>query len=268
MGGYELSIEIERHAQAVRGLKKAIEKLPPGRLKRVKNGLYSKYYQVSGPEQSYIPSRDKITREGLRRKEYLLSCMEAHKELKLILEQYRDCLESSGAEIKEMLRKDPPESRSFFREEGPFSEAAERWISQSYTKDPKRPSYFRMAGTGSLYTASRADALIAEELTKAAIPFRYAAPLPGAEAFYPTFTILDPGIMKVWYWEHLGKLDDTEQVKNALDALKICFSHRLFPWNALIVSSESEDHPLGRAEIGEIIRAHFPLEPGLFRNAA
>lgn len=257
MQGFELSTEIERHASAVRDLKKAIEKLPPGKLRRVQNGLYTKNYLVIGRVRTYIPSRNKALVESLSQKEYLEFCMEAHEELKLILENYRDCLECSRAEIEEMMRGDQA-GRIILPEGGPFrEEEVERWAHSHVTRDPDRAANIQVKGVKDLSVATRADALIAEALFQAAIPFHYAAPFPGQEDFYPDFTALDKGRMKVWYWEHLGRLDDPEQVTKALERLKTCFSHCLYPWNALIVSAESADHPLGREEIGEIIQAHF-----------
>jgi len=69
-----------------------------------------------------------------------------------------------------------------------------------------------------LYTAkgervrSKSEIIIADSLMRAGVPYRYEFPiiLNGYGKIYPDFTVLNVGLRKELYWEHLGMMDDSE----------------------------------------------------------
>ena len=110
---------------------------------------------------------------------------------------------------------------------------------------------------------SKSEALIADRLFNAGIPYRYEQRLefdsdvPGLEdmhAYYPDFTILDKRTRKIIYWEHLGKLGDPSYCRDNLTKLHDYIRHGIIQGKNLILTYESADRPLLTADVDILIR--------------
>ena len=108
---------------------------------------------------------------------------------------------------------------------------------------------------------SKSEALIADRLFNAGIPYRYEQRLefdsdvPGLEdmhAYYPDFTILDKRTRKIIYWEHLGKLGDPSYCRDNLTKLHDYMRHGIIQGKNLILTSK------------QLLNALFPMVVTLF----
>ena len=109
---------------------------------------------------------------------------------------------------------------------------------------------------------SKSEALIADRLFNAGIPYRYEqrlefdSDIPGPEdmhAYYPDFTILDKRTRKIIYWEHLGKLGDPSYCRDNLPKLHDYMRHGIIQGKNLILTYESTDRPLLTGDIDILI---------------
>ncbi len=104
---------------------------------------------------------------------------------------------------------------------------------------------------------SKSEVMIANTLDRLGIPYKYECPLRLASGviIHPDFTILDVVHRRVLYWEHCGRMDDSDYARDAIDRIKDYEKTGLYPGRNLILTFETKKSPLGTDEIKETIRA-------------
>ena len=128
------------------------------------------------------------------------------------------------------------------------------WAGREYEKNTSHPENLVHETLCGIKARSKAEAMIIDHLSDYQIPFRYDAVIEiNGRRYSPDFILLRPRDRKLRYWEHLGKMEDTEYVlKNAskLMAYKeagICVNDNL------ILTFEDRKHPLTSREISDTI---------------
>lgn len=105
---------------------------------------------------------------------------------------------------------------------------------------------------------SKSEAMIADALASANIPYRYECPLDlGGIIVYPDFTILRARDRKEIYWEHLGMLDDDDYILGAMKKLRTYEGSGIFPGDRLIITCESARIPLTTIDIRQQINHYL-----------
>lgn len=100
--------------------------------------------------------------------------------------------------------------------------------------------------------------MIADALDAAGIPYRYECPLEvNRRTIHPDFTILRPYDRKIFYWEHLGKIDDAVYMKRSFFRIRDYESDGIFPGDQLILTGETEEVPLNNVIIEQVIRRYL-----------
>ncbi|MEE3392733.1 MAG: hypothetical protein VZR00_03330 [Lachnospiraceae bacterium] len=122
----------------------------------------------------------------------------------------------------------------------------ERWKTQEFEKKgfyEDGPKYF---SDNNEQMRSKSELLIANMLKKYGIPYIYEKPLKlkGYGIVYPDFTLYDFVNDQEIYWEHLGMLDNSEYMDNAVAKIQDYESNGCFPGDRLILSFESGRAPL------------------------
>lgn len=104
---------------------------------------------------------------------------------------------------------------------------------------------------------SKSEVLIANTLNKMNIVYKYECPVAriNGELLYPDFTVLDLKRRKVKYWEHLGRMDDTEYVNRNLWKLEEYRKIDIRLGLNLFLTYESGSNPLGTNEINNVIQS-------------
>lgn len=114
---------------------------------------------------------------------------------------------------------------------------------ESYQNNFYREELIHKTSFGMLFR-SKSEALIAELLYKAGIPFYYEARLVlydewGEKHFYyPDFTIELPD-GRIIYWEHFGRMDSSDYRDKNYQKLSVYHYNNIFPPNNLIITMES-----------------------------
>ena len=106
---------------------------------------------------------------------------------------------------------------------------------------------------------SKSEKIIADKLSLTKIPYYYEVPicLNGFGFVRPDFTILNPYTLKEYYWEHLGMMSSPEYVDKALSKIELYTANGILPGRDLILSYESESHPVSTNYISTLISTIF-----------
>lgn len=108
-----------------------------------------------------------------------------------------------------------------------------------FTDNLKHPSKI------GLLTRSKAEAMIASQLEETDLKFQYEAEVRLTyRTVRPDFKILLPGGRRFIYWEHLGKLDDSEYVIDNLAKLQDYADAGIYLGINLILTCETKEWPL------------------------
>ena len=104
---------------------------------------------------------------------------------------------------------------------------------------------------------SKSEILIAEALIRNNIPYRYEYPIHnevGKPIGVPDFNCLNVRQRKDYYWEHLGKLGDMKYANRNVSKLERYTLEGGFDDSQLILTFETNEHPLNTRVIEEKIR--------------
>lgn len=135
------------------------------------------------------------------------------------------------------------------------SEYALLWQKKEYANKPQEPD-------GTFLTLkkekvrSKSEIIIANLLKEYAIPYHYEFPvkLKNGQFLYPDFLCLNVQTRQEFYWEHCGKMSDSEYTS--------CMARRLREFSAagiiigknLLITMETESSPLSTKEVEQIIK--------------
>lgn len=224
---------LQYYEEEIKQIKAELRSLPKGYLVK-RRGFY--YCRESNKEKGI--TRNKKLIAMLARKAYL---RERLKRLDFNLREARKfdkrSLELAPAIIIEELsapyQKLP---NSYF-----FPMYDDRWCTEDDRRlEPQQEvqAYLTTAGTA---IGSKSEMLIGNALERREIPYRYEAALSiGSSVLCPNFTIKRRVDGKVFYWVHLGPLEESEDIKEQAQKLGIFASHNIFPGRDLICTCEAD----------------------------
>ena len=108
------------------------------------------------------------------------------------------------------------------------------------------------------YVRSKSEVFIDMVLTQRGIPFRYECELEiGGSIFYPDFTILNRRTLKVYYWEHCGKMDDPKYVYDFNQKLYKYTRNNIYPGKSLLLSFEGKNCSLQMGYVDSMIKEYL-----------
>ena len=108
---------------------------------------------------------------------------------------------------------------------------------------------------------SKSEILIANALAKNNVPYKYECPivLKGLGKIHPDFTALNVKRRKVFYWEHLGKLDDADYARKNVFRINAYEKNGIYHGENLITTWETSTLPLDVKLVDQLIK-HYLLE--------
>jgi hypothetical protein len=242
-------------------LTKLLEDCPDGRIQvsTVKN--HRRYYLIKDGRRSYV-GRDKFDLvQRLMKKEYYLklrSTMET--ELKN-LEKFVGSFDPRAA-IRVYEEMHEERRRIVEPLVAPEKQFAEQWLAEkersaaAQTNSYARPEEFKTLNGE--YVRSKSEKILADLFYHYHIPYVYECPLQlGDRTVYPDFTILNVRTGKVYYWEHLGRMDDPDYTNDAILKIRNYERSGILIGNQLLISMESSKIPLNVQDIERMIRQYL-----------
>ena len=241
-------------------MSESIAKRAEGKLVIASERGHLRFYQsITGTRRRYIRKEDHDLFESLSHKYYEQQLLDAALKERSFL---CDCSEKlTGIEmagvntvwnsLHESIRRyvDPDD----YTDDG----YAKQW-KEKRVKHLPRSEKHRIETLGGDFVRSKSEALIADRLFAAGIPYRYEQLLQfeyGFETlrYYPDFTILNKRTHEVFYWEHLGLLGNSDYCRDNLKKLDDYMSFGIIPGKNLILTYECEGWPLLTTRVNQLI---------------
>ncbi|MEG1222022.1 MAG: hypothetical protein RSD43_07350 [Anaerovoracaceae bacterium] len=124
----------------------------------------------------------------------------------------------------------------------PNSAKTTQWEMEDYPINTNYPESLIYRTRKEHMVRSKSECTICNELFRHGIPYRYEAPVEVYGTIYhPDFTVMRKSDGKIFYWEHFGKADNTDEkyVHNSLKKINTFISSgQIVPWDNLICTYE------------------------------
>lgn len=250
--------DYEKTLKKIDAITKKLNKLPEGKLICSHTNKYTKWYVSDGHEKTYIRKENRPLAEKLAKKKYYMSMLEDLNNEKLAMEFYLRHRHENDYATQELL-SDSSGYREllspFFK---PLSQELADWAVDTYEKNSSFPEHLIHKTASGHIVRSKSEALIDTCLYKNRIPFRYENALQlGETLIYPDFTIRHPKTGEVFYWEHFGRADDLNYIRNTCNKLNLYMSNGIVPGINLITTYETKEAPLTVEKIEQEILNYF-----------
>ena len=257
-----LKLQLSQTKKAIAHYQKQIERAPTGTLRIAKSKQSFQFYQrlnVEDTNGTYLPRKDRDIAAALAQKDYdsklLAALVKQQKALERFLKDYDPDVAMNVYEKLSKTRKGLI-SKHFLTDE----EYVEQWLSVSYEHmgfDENDPEFYTPKGER---VRSKSEILIADALIRNNIPYRYEYPVyneVGRPIGVPDFNCLNVRQRKDYYWEHLGKLGDANYANRNVSKLERYTLAEGFDASRLILTFETNEHPLNTRVIEEMIRRYL-----------
>lgn len=253
--------EIERRLKSITA---AAKKLPEGRLNvSESNGMVQNYHVIGKRgdkdyRRIYLGKSKQDLIEQLALKEYYKS-------------EYYDLLREKEMLQPLLMLENPSKLNQFhYRSEkyGQYVMAgkyqnfdADKWMHEDYPSSAPFQENRTHKAIGGTMVRSKAEEEIIHLLRDKNIPYRYECDLyvGGDYVACPDFTLIKPGTMEVYYFEHFGRMDDPIYVHRNINKIQKYIDHGIYPMINLLISSETKDRPLDITLVDKMLD-HFILE--------
>lgn len=248
-------------AQLEKTAEKQLEEAPEGKLRISRNrGKIQYFYRQHSTDKAgrYILQENKELAEKLAQKSYDEEFLQSIREETAAIDAYfRKVPKHMPEEIYDQMNE---ERRKLVNPLIEQDEAfAERWQNKPYTGkelDDREGGFLTDKGEK---VRSKSEMIIANQLAKAGVPYHYEEPLllKGVGMIHPDFTVLNIRRRKVFYWEHLGMMDDENYAERAIHRIAMYQKNGYFLGDDLILTSETNNYPIKVEQIATMIQHYF-----------
>ena len=252
-----ISKEIEKHISKTC---KRLEKAPEGTLRVSKTHGKSQFYIKTElyHHGKYLAKKDHSLAGRLAQKDYDNKLLKALEDQKKAIDRFLKDYDPDAAEqVYEKLSEQrkalvTPE----FLSDGEF---IEEWQNVTYTRlgfKDTDPEFYTAKGER---VRSKSEILIADSLFRHGVPYLCEYPVYDNGVIFaaPDFKCLNVRLRKEYYWEHLGKLGDQDYVNRNANKFEKYTLSKDFDESSLILTFETETHPLNTKVIEEKIRRYL-----------
>ena len=234
--------------------KNQLKDAPKGSLRISKSNNHIQYYHCTegNPHKkgTYLHKTEEELVRQLAQKEYdekVLRLVEKRlRQLRRIAEEYQD------DEIENLfLREHEARQKLICPVEQTWNQQLEQWLQEKYEGKGFGD------GTPIIYSEkgermrSKSEKILADYFYRKDIPYKYERPLylKGYGIVYPDFTFLSKRTRKEIYWEHEGRMDDSEYAKIAIKKIKTYEDNGIYFGESLILTFETETTVLNTKDI-------------------
>lgn len=135
----------------------------------------------------------------------------------------------------------------------------ENWLNENYEPKSFYEDLPELYTTNGERVRSKSEIIIADTLLREGIPYKYEQPLylNSYGKIHPDFTVLNIRKRKEFYWEHLGMMDDTQYVENALKKIEAYERNGFYIGESLLLTFESKRNPISQKVINLLIEKYL-----------
>lgn len=255
----EIKQEKERLQTILDEMERRMRRLPKGRLKCATNKGVSQYY-IDG---AYVKRKQQELVSAICEREYY---EKLYPEIEDIIQKWEKVLdfyeENKLDKIYDKLCEGRKQllARVAYETENQVKEAFEK---AEYTEgefdEQNSTEYYTIKGER---VRSKSEKIIADELTRRGIPYKYEKPLILEErgkmlVIRPDFTILNTSNRKQYILEHFGMMDDPNYIAKAMTKMNTYEKNGYLLGKNLIILRESSGHPLNIKILEKYIEEYF-----------
>ncbi len=251
----KISNEIEKR---IKKISKRLENVPEGSLRVSKAHGKKQFYYKTDQQWKYIQRKDRHLAEQLAQKDYDTKLLKALKAQQKAIENFIEDYDPDSAykvydnlseQRKELVTPEYLSDEEFIRQ----------FLSQPYTRPGFKstdPEFYTDNGER---VRSKSEILIANALLRNKVPYLCEFPVYDNGVIFaaPDFKCLNVRLRKIFYWEHLGKLGDQDYVNRNANKFEKYTLSKDFDESSLILTFETENHPLNTKVIEEKIRRYL-----------
>ena len=130
------------------------------------------------------------------------------------------------------------------------------WIAINDVSLPIKPGKYGIKTKRGDFVRSKAEMRIADALYEANIPYKMDVEfgVDNFKSYWVDFQIMNPNTGEMYYWEHLGMMDNQEYVAKNIKKLDYYASKGLYPCRNLILTFENNEIKLAENHVQRIIR--------------
>ena len=140
-------------------------------------------------------------------------------------------------------------------------EKVKQWQSEVYEKNQIYPENLRYETEQGDIVRSKSEVIIANILyqNRKDILYKYERPLEVVEngrqkTIYPDFTIINKHTGEITYWEHAGRMDDSNYANEFVRKMNTYIANELLPGREVVVSYESLGNPLDIKVVKRLVK--------------
>lgn len=230
-----------------------MKELPNKDIFYTKSGKYIRWYISNGRKPIYLHKSDEELIRQLVLRKYL---NERYQEYK------REC-----ATIENVIASDVKKSELMLQDESPYApflkgtfmgDYDRLWMKENYERNCNYLEHLIYKTLGGDKVRSKSEVMIADELFRRGIPYRYECALQlGEVTLFLDFTIRNPVSQEMIYWEHMGIMDNYKYAKKSVEKMEIYLSHHIIPGINIILTYETVDKPIDSQKISQVIDMYF-----------
>lgn len=250
--------EQKRLKNEIQSVQSQLQSLPDGKLICARNQNRYKWYVSDGHTKVYLPKKNQQLAEQLAAKKYLSALQNDLLLEKKAIDSYLRNYHSDTQKAHQLLTDESEYQKLLAPYFKPKSHKINEWITCPYDTNTKYPEQLVHKTSSGHHVRSKSEAMIATFLYMNKIPFRYECALHlDQNVFYPDFTIKHPKTGATYYWEHFGMMDDPTYYRSAYNKMQFFNSYGIVPSIQLIITFETQKHPLSTELVRKIIEYYF-----------
>ena len=253
-----LSKQIEEHIALIN---KRLEKAPPGTLRVSSKDNRNQFYHmttIGDHHGKYLSKKDHPLAARLAQKDYDTKLLKVLNEQQRAIDRFlKDYDPDAAIQVYEKLSEQRKQlvTPEYLNDE----EFVRQWLSQPYTRlgfKEEDQEFYTAKGER---VRSKSEILIADALLRNQVPYLCEVPVYNNGVIFaaPDFKCLNVRLRKVFYWEHLGKLGELDYANRNVKKLEKYALAEDFDETKLIMTFETDSHPLNTRVIDAKIRKYL-----------
>lgn len=250
--------------EAIKELRKAVNKAPQGALRVCRRGQGFQYYLRNGGADTngkYLPKRLMNVAQGIVQREYNARVLQVLARELEALESYM-AYTASGCVEKCFLGQQ--EGRRKLIEPVTLEDAvyAGRWLKKVHENSgdgmENWQDHLKFKTQNGEMVRSKSEVIIADALARNNVPYCYEYNLSlNGGRMYPDFLCLNLKNRKGIFWEHFGLMDNQEYAEKAVRKINLYIQNGYLPGDKLIFTMETSRSPLDLGQVEVLIEKYL-----------
>ena len=177
------------------------------------------------------------------------------------LEQIRRLLKDyDDNEIEQLYTKEHPERQKLIQPVRPtWEQRLNEWEKEAYKGKAFAENIPVITTAKGERVRSKSEKILADYFYHAGITYKYEHPifLKGFGVVYPDFTFLSRKTGEEIYWEHNGRMDDSEYARKAIRKIETYEKNGIFPGQKLILTFETLQDGLDMKVVESLVKEYL-----------